>query len=325
MVDQSVTAGVHRGARHPRRAGAAGSQHPGGAPLRQPVPRYRLGEVRHRPGARDGRRQQGRRPARSALYADGVNVHAFLIPRAEFRRMVEGSVQNSFMHSLLAKGRLLYTHDETIARLCDGLRELGARDQADPAPARGDRSAPGRLQGAQVAHHARRPRLHRALDPLRGDVAGPDRSHRRGHGGGPRSHPAGDEAQPRPLRDDLHRPAECEEDAGRASWRPSRRSIATSPRARPSLFAPVVAYLREAGEARSCAEIENHFKRHFDVSERDDGVRVPGGSGTDRQGVTPGAADEEEQRRRPGAGVRAPRATRPTSPRRPQDDEWTPR
>ena len=52
-----------------------------------------------------------------ALYADGVNVHAMLMPRREFRRLVEGSVQNSFMHALLAKGRLLYTHDDTIARL----------------------------------------------------------------------------------------------------------------------------------------------------------------------------------------------------------------
>lgn len=34
----------------------------------------------------------------------------------------------------------------------------------------------------------------------------------------------------------------------------------------PTLFAPVITYLREAGEARSCAEIENHFTRHFDVS-----------------------------------------------------------
>src|SRR6266849_9329976 len=53
-----------------------------------------------------------------ALYASGVNVHAFLMPRAEFRKAVEGSVRNSFTHSLLAKGRLLYTHDETIADLC---------------------------------------------------------------------------------------------------------------------------------------------------------------------------------------------------------------
>src|SRR2546423_12475856 len=47
-----------------------------------------------------------------ALYADGVNVHAFLMPRAEFRKTVEGSARNSFMHSFLAKGRLLYTHDQ---------------------------------------------------------------------------------------------------------------------------------------------------------------------------------------------------------------------
>src|SRR5438552_15481510 len=39
-----------------------------------------------------------------ALNADGVNVHAFLMPRAEFRAIVEGTTRNSFFHSLLAKG-----------------------------------------------------------------------------------------------------------------------------------------------------------------------------------------------------------------------------
>src|SRR5947199_9708492 len=63
-----------------------------------------------------------------ALYAGGVNVHAFLMPRAEFRQTVEGAVRNSFMHSFLAKGRLLYTHDETIAELCGRLHEIGERD-----------------------------------------------------------------------------------------------------------------------------------------------------------------------------------------------------
>lgn len=63
-----------------------------------------------------------------SLYADGVNVHAFLIPRADFRKMVEGSVRNSFQHSFLAKGRLLYTHDETIADLCAQLSFIGQRD-----------------------------------------------------------------------------------------------------------------------------------------------------------------------------------------------------
>src|SRR5437763_3791256 len=66
--------------------------------------------------------------AHVALYAHGMNVHAFLMPRAEFRKTVEGAIRNSFMHSLLAKGRLLYTHDETIANLCARLHEIGERD-----------------------------------------------------------------------------------------------------------------------------------------------------------------------------------------------------
>jgi uncharacterized protein len=64
------------------------------------------------------------------LYADGVNVHANLVPRAEFRKMAEGAIRNSFIHSLLAKGRLLYTHDDTIAQLFSRLSEIGSRDTA---------------------------------------------------------------------------------------------------------------------------------------------------------------------------------------------------
>lgn len=64
------------------------------------------------------------------LYADGVNVHAMLIPRAEFRRIVEGSLHGSFINSFLAKGRLLYTHDPTIETLFGRLRARGERDTA---------------------------------------------------------------------------------------------------------------------------------------------------------------------------------------------------
>src|SRR5438045_2854221 len=63
-----------------------------------------------------------------SLYADGLKVHAFLFPRREFRQMVEGALHNALMHSFLAKGRLLYTHDETIAALCASLRDVGRRD-----------------------------------------------------------------------------------------------------------------------------------------------------------------------------------------------------
>src|SRR5215470_9024385 len=39
-----------------------------------------------------------------SLYADGVNVHTVLMPRAEFRKFAEGAIHNSFSHSFLAKG-----------------------------------------------------------------------------------------------------------------------------------------------------------------------------------------------------------------------------
>src|SRR5579862_6600264 len=64
------------------------------------------------------------------LYADGVNVHALLIPRTGFRRMVEGSLHGSFMNSFLAKGRLLYTHDPTVDTLLGRLASRGQRDTA---------------------------------------------------------------------------------------------------------------------------------------------------------------------------------------------------
>jgi predicted nucleotidyltransferase len=63
-----------------------------------------------------------------ALYANGVNVHGLLMSRTQFRRIAEGSLRNSFMHSFITKGRVLYTHDDTIAVLCARLREIGERD-----------------------------------------------------------------------------------------------------------------------------------------------------------------------------------------------------
>src|SRR3954469_4721040 len=63
------------------------------------------------------------------LYADGINTHASLVTRTGFRQLVEGSFANSFLHSLLAKGRLLYTHDESIAALAERLHVMGDRDR----------------------------------------------------------------------------------------------------------------------------------------------------------------------------------------------------
>jgi hypothetical protein len=52
-----------------------------------------------------------------------------MFPRAEFLKTLEGAIRSSFVHSLLAKGRLLYTHDDTVADLMAGLDEVGERDK----------------------------------------------------------------------------------------------------------------------------------------------------------------------------------------------------
>jgi len=96
------------------------------------------------------------------------------MPRADFRKIADGAIRNSFMHSLLAKGRLLYTHDQTIHQLCDELQSIGERDTQLQllAAARGATAVD--LQSAQVFHHASGSRLHCALDPLLGHLARQD-------------------------------------------------------------------------------------------------------------------------------------------------------
>ena len=199
-----------------------------------------------------------------ALYADGVNVHAILIPRSDFRRTIEGSLQNSFMHALLAKGRLLYTHDESIATLCAGLREFGGRDKELKLL----RAATEALPAVYKAHKwliTREDLEYTALwilyaaTPLAeievidaGLVA--DR-----------------EVIPQALK---LNPVLFETIYTRLlNSKKTRASVVAALDAvdsylaarAPALFALVLSYLREAGEARSCAELENHFTRHFDV------------------------------------------------------------
>jgi predicted nucleotidyltransferase len=135
-----------------------------------------------------------------ALLAGGVNVHAFLISRAEFRKTVEGAVRNSFMHSLLAKGRLLYTHDQTIADLCERLHEIGGRDVQIQLL-----SAATQAVGSIYKAHK--------WFVTRGDATGPYRGNRSATAGGPRSDPAGAEAQSGVLPDDLFGFIELKENA----------------------------------------------------------------------------------------------------------------
>jgi predicted nucleotidyltransferase len=199
-----------------------------------------------------------------ALYAGGLNVHAFLMPRAEFRKTVEGSVRNSFMHSLLAKGRLLYTHDETIAALCARLDEIGERDAEVQLLAAATRA----LLPIDKAHKWLVTRgdldytalwiLYAATPLARIEVIGArllaDREViLQAMKLNPRFFQTiyTDLLNAKKTRKNVQAALDAVDDylARRAS----------------TLFRLVLDHLREVGEARSSTEIETHFKRNFDV------------------------------------------------------------
>lgn len=64
-----------------------------------------------------------------ALVEDDINIHASVMRRDSFRRLVESSRRNSFMHSYVAKGRLLFSKDDTLRRLFDGIESIGEADR----------------------------------------------------------------------------------------------------------------------------------------------------------------------------------------------------
>jgi hypothetical protein len=200
-----------------------------------------------------------------ALYADGVNVHAYLLPRAEFRQTVEGSTRNSFMHSLLAKGRLLYAQDRTIGDLCAALGEIGERDTRVQLL----RAATNALPPIYKAHKWFVTRgdldytalwaLYAATPLAQVEVIGARLL-------------ADREVIPQALKlnpaffktvyTDLLNAKKTRKKV-RAALEAIDRYVAERAA---TLFGPVLDHLREAGEARSCTEIECHFKRNFDVS-----------------------------------------------------------
>lgn len=199
-----------------------------------------------------------------SLNAGGVNVHAFLMPRAEFRKTVEGAVRNSFTHSLLAKGRLLYTHDETIAALCARLHEIGERDTQVQLLA----AATHALSPIDKAHKWFVTRgdldytalwiLYAATPLARIEVLGARLL-------------ADREVIPQAMK--LNPAFFSTIYTGMLNARKTRKSVEAALDAIDGylagraaiLFLPVLDHLREVGEARSATEIENYFKRNFNV------------------------------------------------------------
>jgi hypothetical protein len=199
-----------------------------------------------------------------SLYADGVNVHTILFPRTEFRQAVEGSVRNSFTHSFLAKGRLLYTHDETIATLFESLKEMGERDRGIAL----FRAAMNVLPSLYKAHKFMRTRgdlnytalwiLHTATPLAQIEVINAGLV-------------ADREVIPQAIKlnptlfatvyTDLLNEKKTAESVQFALDTIDRYVAKRAT----TLFAPLFEHLRDVGEARSCTEIEAHFKKTYDI------------------------------------------------------------
>lgn len=208
----------------------------------------------------DGKVEQGS----LSIDADGVNVHAMLLPRAAFRRLAEGATRNSFMHSLLAKGRLLYTHDESIAEMCARLRDLGDRD-AQVLMLGAATEALSCLYKARKFFLTRRDLEYSALwilaaaTPLaRIEVMSHGRiADREVLPQAMQLNPAFFTTVYVSLLNERKTPAAVELAlAAVDAWLGVRT---------PNFAEPIVAYLRDAGEARGATEIDAHFRRAMGV------------------------------------------------------------
>lgn len=63
------------------------------------------------------------------LDENGINIHAYLVPRSQFKTVVQGSLQGSFLHSLFSKGKVIFARDESLIELFGTLGHLGGRDR----------------------------------------------------------------------------------------------------------------------------------------------------------------------------------------------------
>lgn len=188
-----------------------------------------------------------------------------LMPRTEFRKTVEGSIRNSFEHSFLAKGRLLYTHDDTITGLCEQLQKIGERDI--------------RIQLLNAAAHAL-PAIYKAHKWLRtrGDLE---------YTALWILHAANALARVEVLRARQLADREVLPQALKINpaffkivytdllnGKKTRKNVQAALSAIDAylsertgeLFGPLIEYLSEVGEARSATEIEDHFRRNFGIS-----------------------------------------------------------
>lgn len=62
------------------------------------------------------------------LVEEGVNVHVELIPRARFKRMVEGAARTAFRYNFFARRKLVYSKDPSLSKWFEEADTLALRD-----------------------------------------------------------------------------------------------------------------------------------------------------------------------------------------------------
>ena len=200
-----------------------------------------------------------------ALTADDVNIHTTVQPRAEFRRLLEASVRNTFGHSMFAKGRLIFSRDPSIDEIMANLKEVGSRDSVVQAM-HAAQHALATLYKARKWYEIKDDANYTALwvlmtarslaevvVGLAGEIV--DREAL---------------VDARRLKPDLFRLIYTdlmEREVTREALTAALDAIDAylEPKAE-ALFQPLIDYLDEAGgEPRSCTDLAHYFRRHYDM------------------------------------------------------------
>lgn len=193
------------------------------------------------------------------LVEDGINIHALLYSRGNFKRSLEQSLQSSFFSSYIAKSTLLFSLDPTIEEYYAGSRRLGAADRERGLLLAALDVLPALAKAEKWLVVKRDPAycfqwltyivlgLARIEIIMAGEIPGRELVQQ--------AMPFNPELFRALYFDLLDRPKD--EPALRAAL---DRVTAYLDERTPTLFRPVLAYLAEAGGPRSMTEINAHFR-----------------------------------------------------------------
>ena len=162
------------------------------------------------------------------LVENGINIHAEVIPRSRFKKMVEGASRTAFSCNFFAERQIVYSKDPSIESWFKKANSVATKDQEREL-----------LTFSTWTIHAHR-HARKRLD-IKGDLElaaqenaggrpqrGPHRNHPPGRGVGTGRHLPGDRRRPGTVSDDLSRRAGQAQEPARAVRRRSTRSTGIS-------------------------------------------------------------------------------------------------